>query len=71
MRAQDFPIEFRREIEALLGGEADEFFAAYGRPHCRGLRLNEMCIRDRRIKSGYRPKPVSPEYIGIRERRPI
>lgn len=40
MRAQDFPIEFRREIEALLGGEADEFFAAYGRPHCRGLRLN-------------------------------
>ena len=40
MRAQDFPIEFRREIEALLGGEADEFFAACGRPHCRGLRLN-------------------------------
>lgn len=40
MRAQDFPIEFRREIEALLGGAADEFFAAYGRPHCRGLRLN-------------------------------
>ena len=40
MRARDFPIEFRREIEALLGGEADEFFAAYGRPHCRGLRLN-------------------------------
>ena len=23
-----------------MGGEADEFFAAYGRPHCRGLRLN-------------------------------
>lgn len=40
MDALNLPGEFRREIEALLGTQAREFFAAYARPHWRALRLN-------------------------------
>ena len=40
MRAEDLPIEFRREIEAILGSESDAFFASYKKPHMRALRLN-------------------------------
>lgn len=40
MRADELPVQFRREIEALLGAQARDFFAAYDQPHARALRLN-------------------------------
>lgn len=40
MRADDLPIEFRHEIEMILGSESDAFFASYSKPHMRALRLN-------------------------------
>ncbi len=40
MDASQLPAGFRREIEALLGAQAREFFGAYARPHWRALRLN-------------------------------
>ena len=63
MDALRLPAEFRHEIAALLGAQADEFWRAYDRPHWRALRLNP--------RIGLRPGPyASPAPDNPDGRRP-
>lgn len=63
MDALRLPAEFRHEIAALLGAQADEFWRAYDRPHWRALRLNP--------RIGLRPGPyASPAPDNLDGRSP-
>ena len=54
-----FPAAFRQRMQALLGAEADDFFASYTQPLRRALRVNTLKCPVERLRARF-SLPLSP-----------